>query len=188
LFCPELPQKDRSATCNRFSEVTPSMRRILLNRATQIAAIFTAIVVLFVHVPLARASAGNNALKIYEVDGAGGLAGATYRQDTIILFNPTQATINCTTCALQTHSGTSNTASWTVYKLPSLSIPAGGFYMISASSPTLSSAGGLSPIPYDYRLKTIEGTTVDGTSGDNILSSSGGRRAHQHTVCFDGSF
>jgi hypothetical protein len=61
-----------------------------------------------------------------------------------------------------------------VYKLPSLSIPAGGFYMISASSPTLSTSGSLSPIPYDYRLKTIEKTTVDGTSGDNILSSTVG--------------
>jgi hypothetical protein len=150
------------------------MRRIFFNRAAHRAVILTAIVVLFVHVPLARASAGNNALKIYEVAGAGGLAGATYRQDTIILFNPTQATIKCTTCALQTHSGTSNTASWTVYKLPSLSIPAGGFYMISASSPTLSTAGSLSPIPYDYRLKTLEETTVDGTSGDNILSSTVG--------------
>jgi len=150
------------------------MRRIFFNRAAHRALISTAIVVLFVHVPLARASAGNNALKIYEVAGAGGLAGATYRQDTIILFNPTQATISCPTCAIQTHSGTSNTSSWTLYKLPPLSIPAGGFYMISASSPTLSTAGSLSPIPYDYRLKTIEGTTADGTSGDNILSSTVG--------------
>jgi hypothetical protein len=108
------------------------------------------------------------------VAGAGGLASASYRQDTIILFNPTQAPISCTTCAIQTHSGTSNTASWTVYKLPKLSIPAGGYYMISASSPTLSTSGILPPIPYDYRLKTIEGTIVDGTSGDNILSSTVG--------------
>ncbi len=53
------------------------MRRIFFNRAAHRALISTAIVVLFVHVPLARASAGNNALKIYEVAGAGGLAGAS---------------------------------------------------------------------------------------------------------------
>jgi hypothetical protein len=61
-----------------------------------------------------------------------------------------------------------------VYELPTLAIPAGGYYMISASSPTLSTDGVLSPVPYDYRLKTIEGTIVDGTSGDNILSSTVG--------------
>lgn len=148
--------------------------RILPRKLSRIGVMLAVIAVLLVDTPLARASAGNNALKIYEVAGAGGLAGATYRQDTIVLFNPTQATISCKTCAIQTHSGTSNTSSWTVYKLPSLSIPAGGFYMVSASSPTLSTAGSLSPIPYDYRLKTIEGTVVDGTSGDNILSSTVG--------------
>ncbi|MBS1801126.1 MAG: hypothetical protein JSS95_15035 [Acidobacteria bacterium] len=145
----------------------------LPGRTVSIALFLMAVAVLF-RAPSAQAAAGNTALKIYEVAGAGGLAGATYRQDTIILFNPTQATISCTTCSIQTHSGTSNTASWTVYKLPSLSIPAGGYFMISASSPTLSTVGSLSPIPYDYRLKTIEGTVVDGTSGDNILSSTVG--------------
>ena len=147
---------------------------ILPGRAARIATFLMAVAVLLVHAPAAHATAGNTALKIYEVAGAGGLASASYRQDTIILFNPTQATINCTTCAVQTHSGTSNTAAWTVYKLPTLSIPAGGYYMISASSPTLSTSGSLSPIPYDYRLKTIEKTIVDGTSGDNILSSTVG--------------
>ena len=146
-------------------------KRIFFNRAPIIGWFLMAAVVLLAHVPVAYAASGNNALKIYEVAGAGGLSGATYRQDTIILFNPTQATYNCTTCAIQVHSGTSNTSSWTVYKLPTLVIPAGGYYMIAASSPTLSTDGSLSPIPYDYRLKTIEGTIVDGTSGDNLLSS-----------------
>ncbi|WP_089410350.1 choice-of-anchor X domain-containing protein [Granulicella rosea] len=123
--------------------------------------------------PAARAAAGNTALKIYEVAGAGALSGATYRQDTIILFNPTAATIACATCAVQTHSGTSNTAAWTVYKLPSFSIPAGGFYMISGSSVSLATYGSVAPIPYDYELQTIElGTTPPTTQ--NILSSTVG--------------
>ena len=149
----------------------------ITGRLAIIGSLLAAAALLFVQAPPAYAAAGNTALKIYEVAGAGALTGASYRQDTIILFNPTQATINCTTCAIQTHSGTSNTASWTVYKLPSLSIPAGGFYMVSASSPTLATFGSLAPIAYDYRLKTIEGTTVDGTSGDNILSSTTGEIA-----------
>jgi hypothetical protein len=165
----------QTTICSRFMEVTASMRMkgILRNRAVLVGSFLLAAAVLFGYSPAAHAAVGNT-LKIYEVAGAGGLAGATYRQDTIILFNPTQTTINCTTCAIQTHSGTSNTATWTAYKLPTLSIPAGGYYMISASTPTISTIGSLSPIPYDYRLKTIEKTTVDGTSGDNILSSTVG--------------
>ena len=143
-------------------------RAALIGRSLVVAAVFAGLL------PAAHASAGNTDLKIYEVAGAGGLSGATYRQDTIILFNPTAATITCTTCAIQTHSGTSNTAGWTVYKLPNLTIPAGGYYMIAASTPTISTSGSLSPIPYDYRLNTIEGTTSDGSKGDNFLSSTVG--------------
>src|SRR5882757_9259746 len=147
----------------------------LPGRAASIALFLMAVAVSLVQAPAAHAAAGNTALKIYEVAGAGALAGATYRQDTIILFNPTQTTINCTTCAIQTHSGTT----WTAYKLPTLSIPAGGYYMISASSPNLATIGSLSLIPYDYRLKTIENTVCDAvktgcTAIDNLLSSTVG--------------
>jgi hypothetical protein len=173
-FCMKLPNENQAASVgNPGGHIRMRVKRTLPGRAESIALFLMAVAVLF-HAPAVHAAAGNTALKIYEVAGAGGLAGATYRQDTIILFNPTQAAINCTTCAIQTHSGTSNTASWTVYKLPTMAIPAGAYFMISASSPTLSTAGSLAPIPYDYRLKTIEKTIVDGTSGDNILSSTVG--------------
>ena len=56
-----------------------------------------AMALLLGYAPAGHAAAGNTALKIYEVDGAGGLTGATYRQDTIILFNPTAATITPST-------------------------------------------------------------------------------------------
>jgi hypothetical protein len=136
-------------------------------------AFLMAIALLLGYAPAVHAAAGNTALKIYEVAGAGGLSGATYRQDTIILFNPTAATITCTTCAIQSHSGTSNTAAWTVYKLPTFSIPAGGYYMISGSSVDLATFGTVAPIPYDYQLQTIElGTTPP--SSQNILSSTVG--------------
>ncbi len=114
------------------------------------------------------------ALTLYEVAGAGGLSDANYRQDTIILFNPSSSTVNCTTCAIQTYSGSGSTAAWTVYQLPGLSIPAGGYYMIAASSSTLSNNGSLAAIPYDYRLKALEGTALDGPVGDDLLSPSVG--------------
>jgi hypothetical protein len=136
-------------------------------------AFLMAIALLLGYASVGHAAAGNTALKIYEVAGAGALSGATYRQDTIILFNPTAATINCTTCAIQSHSGTSNAAAWTVYKLPTFSIPAGGYYMIAGSSVNLAAIGAVAPIPYDYQLQTIElGTTPP--SSQNILSSTVG--------------
>src|SRR5665213_830122 len=175
--------KRMRSTCSNFLEVTPSMRmtEVFFNRAARFGAFPIAVAILLVHAPSAYAAAGNTGLKIYEIAGAGALSGATYRQDTIILYNPTLAAITCSTCAIQTHSGTSNTAAWTVYKLPTLTILPGGYYMIAASSPSLASIGALPPTstPYDYRLKTIEGTTCDAIAGsctaiDNILSSTVG--------------
>src|SRR6185312_15568717 len=173
-------------TCIRFSEVTPSMRmtEVLFNRAARIGAFLIAVAILLVYAPAARAAAGNTALKIYEVAGAGALSGASYPQDTIILYNPTLAPITCSTCAIQTHSGSSikTTDLWTVYKLPVFTVPAGGFYAISASAP--SSGAYNDPPPgttstndgsayYDYRLQTIE-TGGSPSSTQNILSSTVG--------------
>src|SRR5580698_964285 len=149
------------------------IKDIVFNRVARIGAFLMMVAVLLGSAPAAHAAAGNNGLKIYEVAGAGGLAGATYRQDTIILFNPTQATISCTACAIQTHSGTSTTSAWTVYKLPSFAIPAGGYYMIAGSSQALSSDGSVAPIPYDYQLQTIEDNN-NVPSTQNILSSTVG--------------
>jgi hypothetical protein len=99
---------------------------ILFSRAMRIGMFAMAFVVLLIHAPAAFADAGNNGLKIYEVYGAGALAGATQRQDTIILFNPTQAKIDCAACAIQLHSGTSTTAAWAVYQLPASLFLLGG--------------------------------------------------------------
>ena len=152
------------------------MKGFLLKRTARAGVMLMMAVVTGVGLlPRANAAAGNTALKIYEIAGAGALSGATYRQDTIVLFNPTQASITCTGCAIQTHSGTSTTSAWTVYQLPTLTIPAGGFYMIAGSSVSLATYGAVAPIPYDYQLQAIE----DGGQGNipttqNILSSTVG--------------
>ena len=119
-----------------------------------------------------QASAKN--LVIYEVAGAGGLSGANYRQDTIILFNPTNAAVTCAACAIQTHSMSSATSTkWTVYKLPSFTVPSGGYYMIAASSVQLANFGAVASIPYDYQLQSIE-TNNNVATNQNILSSTAG--------------
>ena len=161
-------------TAASFLEVTPGMGiKDVLKRA-RLGALLT-MFALLLQTGSAWAAAGNNALKIYEVAGAGGLSGANYRQDTIILFNPTTSMITCDACAIQTHSGTSNTAAWTVYKLPSISIPAGGYYMIAASSQQLSTSGAVAPIAYDYQLQSIEdGGAAKIPTSQNILSSTVG--------------
>jgi len=150
------------------------MTEVLFNRAARIGTFLIAVAILLVHAPAARAAAGNTALKIYEVAGAGALSGATYPQDTIILYNPTLAPITCSTCAIQTHSGTSNSAPWTVYKLPVFTVPAGGFYAISASAPSSATFSDAPPANfYDYQLQTIE-TGGAPSSSQNILSSTVG--------------
>ena len=149
------------------------MKGNLQPRAARIGGFLMAIAVVLGAVPAADAAPGNTGLKIIEVAGAGALSGSNYREDTIVLFNPTQAAINCTTFTIQTHSGTSTTSAWTVYKLPTLNIPAGGYYMISGSSPNLATYGSLPPIPYDYELQYIEDNgTIPSTQ--NILSSTVG--------------
>jgi hypothetical protein len=161
-----------ACTAASFLEVTAGMGiKDVLKRVERLGALLT-MFALLIQAGSAWAAAGNNALKIYEVAGAGGLSGANYRQDTIILFNPTTSTITCDTCAVQTHSGTSNTAAWTIYKLPSISIPAGGYYMIAASSQQLSTSGAVAPIAYDYQLQSIEdGGAAKIPTTQNILSS-----------------
>ncbi|HEY9136935.1 MAG TPA: choice-of-anchor X domain-containing protein [Terriglobus sp.] len=114
--------------------------------------------------------ASAKSLVIYEVAGAGGLSGANYRQDTIILFNPTSAAIQCAACAIQYHSAGATTSKWTVYKLPSFTVRAGGYYMIAGSAVTLSTSGAVAPIAYDYQLQSIE-TNNSVSSTQNILSS-----------------
>jgi hypothetical protein len=155
-----------SAAVSLEASISMRIRGIVFKRG----AFLMAIALLLSYASAVHAAAGNTALKIYEIAGAGGLSGATYRQDTIILFNPTAATISCSTCAIQYHSGTSNTGAWTVYKLPAFSVPAGSYYMIAGSSVNLATVGAVAPIPYDYQLQTIElGTTPP--SSQNILSS-----------------
>ncbi|WP_213806298.1 hypothetical protein [Granulicella sp. dw_53] len=146
---------------------------ILLDRAARIGTFLTVIAVLLGAVPMANAAAGNNNIKIIAWYGAGNLSKSEYGRDTIILFNPTQFPITMNNWSLQS-GGASGSFTAVSYLLPVATIPAGGFYAIAGSGPDyISSAGCVSDhcnlnYPYDYQLKTLEGTA---TNVDNDLSS-----------------
>jgi hypothetical protein len=127
---------------------------------------------------------GNNNLEMIAWYGAGSLAGSQYARDTIILFNPTTATISLGNYSLQAGGATGSFTAVT-YKLPNVPIPPGGFYAIAASGTQLSKTACVStygPSPcndgyaYDYELSTIEDAaatppTVPNEVTLNILSS-----------------
>lgn len=115
---------------------------------------------------------GNNNIEILGWFGAGNLARSLYSQDTVILFNPTQAAITMNGWSLQTGNAAGSFS--TVYQLPNVTIPAGGYYAIAGSGPAyISGVGCQSNVchtgyAYDYQLKTLEKTA---TTSDNDLSS-----------------
>ncbi len=71
-------------------------------------------------------------IKISQVYGGGGNVGAIYNRDYIELFNSSGAPADVTGWSVQaTTSGTSST--WNVIPLPSVVIPAGGYYLIQTT-------------------------------------------------------
>ena len=121
----------------------------------------------------AHAASGNSNIKIVAWYGAGNLSKSEYARDTIILFNPTQAPITMQKWSLQS-GGASGDFTSVTYKLPVVTIPAGGFYAIAGSGKSYISSSGCVTAhcnldyDYDYQLKTVEGTA---TATDNDLSS-----------------
>jgi hypothetical protein len=156
-------------------EVTASMRMkgFLRKKAAHVGSFLMAVAVLFGHLPVAHAAAGNNNLKIIAWYGAGNLAKSEYARDTVILFNPTQAPITMNNWSLQT-GGTTGAFTAVNYLLPVVTIPAGGFYAITGSGPNYISGVGCTSshcnlnYPYDYQLGTLEGTA---SITQNSLSS-----------------
>lgn len=148
------------------------MKHVLIKQAARLGLFLSAAVALLASSPVAHAAAGNNNLKIIAWYGAGNLNKSQYARDTVILFNPTQQTITMSNWSLQT--GNSSGTFSTVYKLPNVSIPAGGFYAIAGSGIKYISSSGCTSstcnlnYAYDYQLKTLEGKATD---TDNDLSS-----------------
>lgn len=127
--------------------------------------------------PFAHALGGDT-IKIVAVYGAGGLSGASYRQDFITLFNPTLIPITAQGWAIQTRSSSSTSAFGHVYQLPDFTLNPGQYYLIVASAPEISSYGTATPITADYQLETLESQQPGWSEPDtylektqNILSS-----------------
>ena len=101
-----------------------------------------------------------NHLVISQVYGAGGNAGAAYRNDYVEIFNPTGSTISLTGWSLQ-YAGATGT-SWTVGSL-SGSIAAGKYYLVSMAS------GGTNGTLLPSADATASGINMSATAGKIAL-------------------
>jgi hypothetical protein len=103
-------------------------------------------------------------LVISQVYGGGGNSGATYTNDFMELFNPTQNAITITNWSLQYNSATSTTTTWIKTKLPTVTILPGQYYLIQQAA----GAGGTTPLP---TADVVGSTNMSGTAGKVVLVS-----------------
>lgn len=156
----------------------------LLSRQLAFVGVLLAAGAMLLGLAPAAHAAGNNNMKIYAFYGAGDLAKSEYAQDTIILFNPTQAAISLNGWSIQRGVGASGsttsvvtytcttanppvcTANNNFFMLPNVTVPAGGYFTMAVSSPKYKSGVGCVSnncgFNYDYQYHTIEGTNCDG--------------------------
>jgi len=85
---------------------------------------------------LAASFAANAQVVISQVYAAGGNAGATYTNDFVELFNSSAQTVTLTGYTLQYASATGTFNNSNIQTLPSITIPAGGYYLIQQSGGT----------------------------------------------------
>jgi len=103
-------------------------------------------------------------LVISQVYGGGGNSGATYTNDFMELFNPTQNAITITNWSIQYNSATSTTTTWIKTKLPTVTILPGQYYLIQQAA----GAGGTTPLP---TADVVGSTNMSGTAGKVVLVS-----------------
>ena len=77
---------------------------------------------------------GQAGLVISQIYGGGGNSGATYTNDFIELYNPTNAAIPLGGLSVQYASATGT--SWNAATLPAVSLAAGHYYLIEAAAGT----------------------------------------------------
>jgi Lamin Tail Domain len=103
-------------------------------------------------------------LVISQVYGGGGNSGATYTNDFMELFNPTQNAITITDWSIQYNSATSTTTTWIKTKLPTVTILPGQYYLIQQAA----GAGGTTPLPTP---DVVGSTNMSSSAGKVVLVS-----------------
>jgi hypothetical protein len=107
----------------------------------------------------ANALAAGTNLVIVEAYGGGGNSGSTYKNDFIGLFNRGTTDVNVTGWSVQYISAT-GTGAWAVTPLTSVSIPAGGYYLVQEAAGT----GGTTSLP----TPDATGTIAMGSTGFKV--------------------
>ncbi len=104
------------------------------------------------------ASVASAQVRISQAYGGGGATtgSPTFNADYVELFNASTSSVTLVGHALQyTGATSSNTTAWTVFRLPTITIPANSYYLVQVSEPQANATGGpISPAP-DIRPTTI---------------------------------
>ncbi len=97
---------------------------------------------------LSNKSFAANDVRIYEIYGGGGNAGATYNQDFIVLYNNGVSAVSLMNWSLQYATSTSTTTNWDKLDLTGLTIQPKGFLLIGiAINNTTGTGSGTSTLP-----------------------------------------
>ncbi|MBM9506177.1 ExeM/NucH family extracellular endonuclease [Actinacidiphila acididurans] len=112
----------------------------------------------------AHANPAGTALVINEVYGGGGNSGATYTNDYIELFNPTDATVDVSGWSVSYYSAKGNLGGSTAL---TGSIPAHGYYLVQEGQ----GAGGTTPLPTPDASGQL---ALSATAGSVTLSDAAG--------------
>lgn len=121
---------------------------------------------------LAASFAANAQVVISQVYGGGGNSGATFSHDFVELFNSGSQSVTLTGHSLQYGSATGNFTAGNTQTLPSITIPAGGYYLIQEAVGNNTALPAL-PTPDLVTNATDHGTILllGGTNGKIALVS-----------------
>src|SRR5215813_7530693 len=99
--------------------------------------------------PGSAMAATGTSVMISQVYGGGGNSGATYTNDFIEIFNPTQASVSLAGWSVQYASSAGS--SWQTTPLPSITLQPGQYALIQESQ----GAAGTTPLPTPEAMGTI---------------------------------
>jgi hypothetical protein len=98
-----------------------------------LSALFVLAAAVLFAAPAFAASTPSTTIVISQIYGAGGNSGSTYTADYVELFNLSQAPVTLTGWSLQYASATGTTTTGNIFNIPTVTIPAGGYYLISGA-------------------------------------------------------
>lgn len=141
---------------------------------------------------LANAKSQSTTLVISQVYGGGQSGGATYNADFVELHNVSNGAINLSGKSIQ-YAAAGTTGTWSgVFALPSVSIPAGGYYLIRMSAtgtgaalptPDATASPSIGMSATSGRVALVNGTSAISACPATVIDLAG----YGTSICFEGA-